>query len=420
VSSYPATVNVTVNATALSAGSYQATVQGVSGSLTNTQDIPFNVGDYQLSGTQTLSLPPGGQAIANLTIAASTYYAGMVNASCDASALAGAICTLTPANPVTVSSGAQVPLTATIDVTNDAVPGTYNIKINTQDTTGAPSHSLTIALTVVPDFGVSSTTTPQTVTAGQTAGPYNVIVQPVGTSFNNPVTLSCTGGLPTGAQCSFTPNPITPGNNAADVVLSIATAAAAPATRKPTQQTAALYFYILGLTMPGIVVLWGATRRRKRSWCSVLTLSAGLLLALMLLSCAGGTGISPGGSCGAAPSVPTGLAASSITSTSATLNWNPSGVASGCSVSSYTVYENGTSIGGPTSTSFAVTGLLPSTAQTPEIYNFQIAASDSAGISSPSGAVSVQTLQAPTYTVTVTGVSGSLSHSTTVTLIVLP
>jgi hypothetical protein len=84
------------------------------------------------------------------------------------------------------------------------------------------------------------------------------------------------------------------------------------------------------------------------------------------------------------------------------------------------VYENGTSIGGPTSTSFAVTGLLPSTAQTPEIYNFQIAASDSAGISSPSGAVSVQTLQAPTYTVTVTGVSGSLSHSTTVTLIVLP
>jgi hypothetical protein len=420
VSSYPATVNVTVNATALSAGSYQATVQGVSGSITNTQDIPFNVGDYQLSGTQTLSLPPGGQAIANLTIAASTYYAGMVNASCDASALAGAICTLTPANPVTVSSGAQVPLTATIDVTNDAVPGTYNIKINTQDTTGAPSHSLTIALTVVPDFGVSSTTTPQTVTAGQTAGPYNVIVQPVGTSFNNPVTLSCTGGLPTGAQCSFTPNPITPGNNAADVVLSIATAAAAPATRKPTQQTAALYFYILGLTMPGIVVLWGATRRRKRSWCSVLTLSAGLLLALMLLSCAGGTGISPGGSCGAAPSVPTGLAASSITSTSATLNWNPSGVASGCSVSSYTVYENGTSIGGPTSTSFAVTGLLPSTAQTPEIYNFQIAASDSAGISSPSGAVSVQTLQAPTYTVTITGVSGSLSHSTTVTLIVLP
>jgi len=420
VNSFPATANVTVNATSLSAGSYQATVQGVSGSITNTLAIPFNVGDYQLSGTQTLSLPPGGQAIANLTIAASTYYSGMVNASCDASALAGTICTTSPATPtipVSVSPGAQVPLTATIDVTNDAVPGTYNIKINTQDTTGAPTHSLTIALTVVPDFGVSSTTTPQTVTAGQTAGPYNIIVQPVGTSFNNPVTLSCTGGVPAGAQCSFTPNPITPGNNAADVVLSISTAAA-PGVRQPAQQTA--LFYLLGLTMPGIVLLWGATSHGRRSRRSVLTLLAGVLLALLMLSCAGGTGVSPGGSCGAAPSVPTGLAASSITSTSATLNWNPSSVASDCSVNSYTVYENGTSVGGPTSTSFAVTGLLPSTPQAPENYNFQIAASDAAGISSPSGAVTVTTLQAPTYTVTVTGVSGSLTHSTTVTLIVLP
>ena len=172
--------------------------------------------------------------------------------------------------------------------------------------------------------------------------------------------------------------------------------------------------------MPGIVVLWGTRRRRGRSWRSVLTLLVGLLLALLLLSCAGGTGISPGGSCGAAPSVPTGLSASSITRTSATLNWAPSSVASGCSVNSYTVYENGTSIGAPTSTSFAVTGLLPSTPQAPEIYNFQIAASDAPGISSPSGAVSETTLQAPTYTVTVNDVSGSLTHSATVTLIVLP
>jgi hypothetical protein len=423
VSAFPATAVVTVNATSLSAGSNQALVQGVSGSITNILVVPFNVGDYQLSGPPTLSLPPGGQALAALTISASTYYAGQVNASCNALALAGTICTTSPATPtipVPVTAGAQVPLTATIDVTNDAVPGTYNIKISTQDTTGAPSHSLTIALTVVPDFGISSTTTPQTVTAGQTAGPYNMIVQPVGTSFNNPVTLSCTGGLPAGAQCVFTPNPVTPGNNAADVVLSISTAAAAPGTRKPARQTAALYFYILGLMIPGIVVLSGAAGRRRRSCPRLLSLLPGLLLAWVMLSCAGGTGITGGGNCSAAPTVPTGLAASSTTSTSTTLNWAPSSVASGCSVSSYTVYENGTSIGGPTSTSFAVTGLLPSTPQAPEIYNFQIAASDAAGISSPSGAVTVTTLQAPTYTVTVTGVSGALTHSTTVTLIVLP
>ena len=91
-----------------------------------------------------------------------------------------------------------------------------------------------------------------------------------------------------------------------------------------------------------------------------------------------------------------------------------------CNVSSYTVHENGTSIGAPTSTSLAVTGLLPPTPQAPDIYYFQIAASDAAGISSPSGAIPVTTLQPPTHTVTVTGVCGAFSHSTTVPLIVPP
>jgi hypothetical protein len=415
VSSFPASANVTVNATALGAGSYQASVQGVSVPGTHTLAVPFNVGDYQLSGPQTLSLPPGGQGTPGITLTASTYYTGMVNASCDATGLAGTICTLSPANPVTVTAGAQVPLTATIDVTNDAAPGTYNIKINARDTTGAPSHSFTIALTIIPDFGISATPSSQTIVAGQTTGPFSVIVQPVGTSFNSPVQLSCSSGLPAGALCSFTPNPVTPGSNAVDVVMTISTVAAAPGNRRPTQHTA--LFYMLGLTMPGIVVLWEATRRRKRSWRGVCASWMGTLLlalpALLLLSCAGGTGISKG-NCAAAPSTPTGLAASSTNSTGTTLNWSPSSVGSGCSVSAYTVYENGTSIAGPGNNTFVVTGLLPSTT-----YNFEVAASDSAGISSPSPGISVTTLpvQGTTYTVTITGASNSLSHNTTVSLL---
>jgi hypothetical protein len=189
--------------------------------------------------------------------------------------------------------------------------------------------------------------------------------------------------------------------------------AATSGTRKPTQLTAV--FYLLGLTMPGIVVLWGATRSRKRNWRRVLTFLMGLLLLLLLLSCAGGTGISGGGNCGAVPTTPTGLAASSTTSTGTTLNWSPSSVGSACSLSAYSVYENGTSIAGPTATNLVVTGLLPSTT-----YNFEVAASDSAGISPPSGGISVTTLPAPTYTVTITGVSGSLSHSATVAVTVIP
>jgi hypothetical protein len=196
--------------------------------------------------------------------------------------------------------------------------------------------------------------------------------------------------------------------------MTISTVAATPTTRKPIQETALVY--LLGVTMPGIVVLWGTTRRGTRNWRRILTSLLGLLLALLLLSCAGGTGIGGGGgNCGAAPSTPTGLAASSTTSSGTALNWSPSSIGAGCSVSMYTVYENGTSIAGPSNTTFVVTGLLPSTT-----YNFEVAASDSAGISLPSGGISVTTLPAPSYTVTITGISGSLSHSATVSVTVIP
>ena len=73
---------------------------------------------------------------------------------------------------------------ALINVPNDAVPGVYDININTQDSTGAPSHSLTIALTVLQDFSLSLLTpSTQTITAGQSAS-YNFSVLPVGASFS--------------------------------------------------------------------------------------------------------------------------------------------------------------------------------------------------------------------------------------------
>jgi chitodextrinase len=66
----------------------------------------------------------------------------------------------------------------------------------------------------------------------------------------------------------------------------------------------------------------------------------------------------------------------------------------------------------------AVTGLSPST-----MYSFTVAASDSAGISSQSSSVSVTTgatgsqdTPPGTYTITVSGVAGSITHSAQLTL----
>jgi hypothetical protein len=89
-------------------------------------------------------------------------------------------------------------------------------------------HSASISLTVGQDFVVTSSTDSQTVTAGQTSGPYGLTVRPVGASFTGAVTLACTAGLPAGAQCTFNPpTPVTPGNSALDVVMNIATKASA-------------------------------------------------------------------------------------------------------------------------------------------------------------------------------------------------
>ena len=106
------------------------------------------------------------------------------------------------------------------------------------------------------------------------------------------------------------------------------------------------------------------------------------------------------------------MAASGTTSTGTTLNWTADTAPSGCSITSYTVYQNGTSIGTPTATSFAVPGLSPSTN-----YSFTIAATDTFGTSAQSTAASVTTgsngTPSGTYTITVTGTDGTITHSIT-------
>ncbi|HEY3041260.1 MAG TPA: carbohydrate-binding protein [Pyrinomonadaceae bacterium] len=96
-----------------------------------------------------------------------------------------------------------------------------------------------------------------------------------------------------------------------------------------------------------------------------------------------------GGGCSSVPSAPTGLQASSTTSTGTTLSWIAAGVGTGCTVTSYTVFQNGAVIGNSTTTSFQVAGLTPSTT-----FSFRIAANDSFGVSAQSAAINVTTTAA--------------------------
>jgi hypothetical protein len=225
VKSFPTTATLTINGTSFTAGAYQVSVMGTSGSISNSLAIPFSVGDYTISGTQTLTAVPGGVAAANLTFTSLDSYSGSVIATCDATALSGAQCTLSPLSPFTIGSGAVVAVTATVSVPNNAIPGGYNIKLNTNDATGEPNHTWTMVLTVQ-DFAFGPVTPPaQSVGAGQSAV-YNLSVMPVGASFGNAVSLSCSGA-PANSTCSFVPSSVTPGSGPAAVVLTIATSATA-------------------------------------------------------------------------------------------------------------------------------------------------------------------------------------------------
>ncbi len=310
INSFPATAALTINGSSFAAGSYSLAVTGTSGSIVHTVNVPFNVGDYSVSGTGTLALSPGGQGAANLTLTSTNFYSGKVNATCDANALTGAQCVISPGNPITVASDGTANFTVTINVPNGAAIGHYNVNINTQDTTGAPSHSLTEALTVSQDFLVSSTTQSQAVNAGQTTGPYNLTIQPVGTSFNAAVTLACTG-LPAYSQCAFDPSaPVTPGNSATTVVMTISTTATTADLQKSAGRRS--LFYALGLVIPGIVIGCGLGRRKSKHF--IEGVSAILLLLLILTACSGVS--SGGGGGGGQPGTPPGSYTITVTGTS--------------------------------------------------------------------------------------------------------
>jgi hypothetical protein len=111
-------------------------------------------------------------------------------------------------------------------------------------------------------------------------------VLPVGVSFANAVTFSCSGA-PVISLCNFTPNPVTPGNSAAAVVMNITTTSNS-ASLYPPRPDRAVFFYALRLALPGLVLL--VTRRRKEHTRFTLPafLLGLLLLALLLPSCGGG------------------------------------------------------------------------------------------------------------------------------------
>jgi len=239
---------------------------------------------FQLAVTQPFpsGVDAGSQNVA-AKISVTPDYSGSVKATCDAAALSGTQCTLTPANPIAIS-GSPVTVTALINIPSNAVPGTYNIGINVEDSGGDPSHSATIPFTVIQDYNIANlSSASQTISAGQSIT-YNLSVSPVGGSYSNPVTLSCkVSPALAGSACSFSPNPAELQSGPAAVVMTVSTQAVSGQLWLPRAE-AGPWLYAVWLALAAIV-LWGATGRRR--WSPALLLGFVFCLIIYLPSCGG-------------------------------------------------------------------------------------------------------------------------------------
>ncbi|MGA8270647.1 MAG: SBBP repeat-containing protein [Candidatus Sulfotelmatobacter sp.] len=378
--------------------------------------------DFSISATELVpaTVAQNGSATSTVTITSLNAFTGSVSLACSiasgpSSPTSPPTCTFSPSSTVTGGSGS---VTMTVSTTGTTTLGAYEIEVT--GTGPSTNHSVTVSLGVsAPNFSITATT-PAGVAPGS-SGTSTITLTAIA-GYNSPVNLSCavTGSGTPLPQCSITgTTPVTPTAIGAHSTATITTTGPSGSVSRPRKFFYAMWLPIAGLALVGMG--FTTTRSRRKKLFGFLILGMMMTVLFLMPACGGSSSSSKGGgTCAAAPSVPAGLAASSTTATGTTLTWTASTAGANCSVSSYSVYQNGnsTAIGTPTTPTFAVTGLTPATP-----YTFTVAATDSAGTSAQSSpALSVMTASAGTspanYTVTITAI-GTDSNATTHTAVVI-
>jgi sugar lactone lactonase YvrE len=190
--------------------------------------------------------------------------------TCGTTLAAGAACTIT----VTFTPTSAASFTAAISVADNAA--------------GSPQSGVVTGTGSAGTFVVASSTPSESVQPGAVAQ-FNILVNPLGGSYNNLVTLSATG-LPAGATVSFLPPAVTPGSAGAPSVMSIQTSTGLARLALPEshqQNPVPLLALLAGLPLLGIA----AGRRRLRCsqrWIFLGLAALAILPMLALSGCAGG------------------------------------------------------------------------------------------------------------------------------------
>jgi Pro-kumamolisin, activation domain len=208
-------------ASTATAGTATVTITGTSGTLTHTTTVALTITpapDYSLSSTpSSVSIVAGTSGSSTIAVSALNGFAGAV--SLTASGLpAGVTASFSPASATTSS-------TLTLTVANTATAGLSTITIT--GTSGTLTHTTTVALTITPapDYSLSSTPSSVSVVAGA-SGSSTVTVTGLH-GFTGSVALSASG-LPAGITASFSPASTT--GSSTLTLTAASTATVGPAT----------------------------------------------------------------------------------------------------------------------------------------------------------------------------------------------
>jgi subtilase family serine protease len=194
---YVSTVTFTASSTA-PVGQSTVTITGVSGALTSSALITLNVKQptFTLGTASSLSLGQGSSTSTYVSVNGLYGFNGSVALS--VSGLPNGVTALWGPNPTTSST------TLYLYATNSVTPGSYPLTIT--GTSGTSTATAPLTMTVaVPSFTMSSL---GTLTMGPNSSNYAYVNIQRLYGFSGSVSLSASG-LPSGVTASFSPNPVT-------------------------------------------------------------------------------------------------------------------------------------------------------------------------------------------------------------------
>ncbi|TMC96546.1 MAG: hypothetical protein E6J05_14020, partial [Chloroflexi bacterium] len=425
-------------------GSSVITITGTSGSLTRTTTAtlvvqPVPPPDYSLSASpSSQTVTQGFGASYTVSVTRISGFAGSVTLG--ASGLpGGAGATFSP-NPTNSSSTMSVTTSATTPA------ATYTLTIT--GVSGSLSHATSVSLVVQPppDFSLSASPSSRTVTQGIGAS-YTVSVTPSG-GFAGSVTLSA-GGLLGGVGATFSPNPTT-----ASSTMSVTTSATTPVgtytititgisgslshTTSVTLVVQQAPDFSLSASPPSQTVTQGNGAGYNLSVTPIAGFAGSVTLSAGGVPSGASATFSPNPTSGSSAmfvstsaTTPTGTYTLSITGTSGTLTHtiNVTLVVQPAPTPDYSLSASPSSQSVTQGQGVAYTVNVAPTAGFAGSVTLSASGlpSGAAATFSPNPATATSTMSITTsastpfgtYVVTINGVSGSLSHAATVTLVVV-